>query len=345
VNPYFVWYSQEARSYALLVFATALSLLFLARRNVALWAVAAILALLTHYFAGFIVVAEAAWLLYTMRTRAAAVATGAVGLAGVALMPLALHQRASQTTAFISQLGLERRVEDLPKKLVTGELGTFTPAIGPLAGAVAAAAIVYALLRARRTTLGLLWLVAFGAGVPLLFALAGADYLLPRNVIAVYVPLVLVVAGGLALAGRAGIAAAAVIALVAVVVNIEVTRDDRLQRTDWRDAAAALGSGRPQALVITPGWDAKPLQLYSGAIPRLPAAGDAVTEVVAIGEGQPPDFAVPPPPAGFTEAERRRTASYLMIRYIAPQPTPVSPASLAPSALGPKPPGFLVRTP
>src|SRR3954453_11590901 len=74
VNPFFVWYSQEARSYSLLVFATALSIWALARalkdptrRNLALWAGAAVLALLSHYFAGFVVVAEAAWLLYAQR--------------------------------------------------------------------------------------------------------------------------------------------------------------------------------------------------------------------------------------------------------------------------------------
>jgi uncharacterized membrane protein len=345
VNPYFVWYSQEARSYALLVFTVALTLLFLARRDVKLWAVAGVLALLTHYFAGFVVVAEALWLLHTTPERAARYATGAVALAGVALMPLALHQRASQSTSFIAQLSLERRVVDLPKKLVTGELGTFTPLIGPLAGLVAVAAVAYALLRAREQALGLLWLVAVGAGVPLIAALAGADYLLPRNVIAVYVPLVVAVAGGLAATSRpaVGLAGAAVICAVAVVVSVEVTRDDRLQRTDWRDAAAALRGTQPSAIVVTPSWDVKPLRLYAGALPDLPPEGAAVTSVTAIGEGQPPDFATPPAPPGFTPAGTRRTASYLMIRYVSPHPRPVTPASLAALRLGTEPPGFLIR--
>ncbi len=342
VNPYFVWYSQEARSYVLLVFMTALTLVFLARRNVALWAVAAILALLTHYFAGFIVVAEAAWLIYAERTRAAALAAGAVGLAGVALMPLALHQRASQTTAFIAQLGLERRVEDLPKKLVTGELGTFTPLIGPVAGAVAAAAIVYALLRARRTALGLVWLAIFGAGVPLLFALLGADYLLPRNVIPVYVPLVVAVAAGLGYARAAGLAGLAVIAAVAIVVNVEVTRDDRLQRTDWRAAAARLGV-EPKAIVVTPAWDEKPLRLYARDLEVLPGPGAPVREVVALAEGQPPHFPDPPPPPGFHMVQRRVTASYELIRYVSDTPVNVTAAGLTASKIGRQPPFFLLR--
>jgi hypothetical protein len=231
---------------------------------------------------------------------------------------------------------------DLPKKLVTGELGTFIPLIGPLAGAVAAAAVGYALLRHRRTALGLLWLAAFGVGVPLAAALLGADYLLPRNVIAVYVPLVIAVAAGLGLAGRVGLAGAAVICAVAVAVDIEVTRDDRLQRTDWRDAAAALGSG-PKAIVVTPTWDSKPLRLYAGELSTMPPEGVATRELVLIGEGQPPDFAEPPAPPGFTVTARRRTASYLMIRYASEQPLTVTPTSLAATKLGAKPPGFLTR--
>jgi uncharacterized membrane protein len=351
VNPYFVWYSQEARSYALLVFAAALTLLLLARalrdpsrRAVMLWAGSAVLALLTHYFAGFLVVAEAVWLLYATRRRPALLASGTVALAGLALMPLALHQRASQTTAFIAQLDLQQRVVDLPKKLVTGELGTFVPAIGPIAGLVAAAAIAYGLVRVRGMTVGLLWLAVFAAGVPLLFALAGADYLLPRNVIAIYVPLALAVAGGLAAARPAvGLAGAAVLCAVALIVNIEVTRDDRLQRTDWRDAAKALGRPAHQALVVTPGWDAKPLRLYDDTTIEPLRDGEPVTQVVLIGVGQPPRFRDPPAPPGFTEAERRRTPSYLMIRYVSPHPLPVTRDGLVPSALGPKPPGLLIR--
>jgi len=349
VNPYFVWYSQEARSYSLLVLTTAITLVFLgralrepSRRACALWAGACVLALLTHYFAGFVVVAEAGWLVWATRTRTAALASGGVAAAGVALMPLALHQRATQSTSFITQLDLDRRVVDLPKKLVSGELGTFIPLIGPLAGAVAAAGVGYALLRHRRTTLGLLWLAAFGVGVPLAAALLGADYLLPRNVVAIYIPLVLAVAAGLGEAGKVGLAGAAVICAVAIAVDVEVTRDDRLQRTDWRDAAAALSPG-PKAIVVTPTWDSKPLRLYAGDLPTMPAEGVATRELVLIGEGQPPRFTEPPPPPGFTVAARRRTDSYLMIRYASEEPVTVTPTSLAATKLGPKPPGFLTR--
>src|SRR5204863_36231 len=71
VNPYFVWYSQEARAYALLVLLCTLSLLFFLRaerdgRDTWKWAVTSALALCTHYFAALLLVPEAAWLLWRL---------------------------------------------------------------------------------------------------------------------------------------------------------------------------------------------------------------------------------------------------------------------------------------
>ena len=75
-NPYLVWYSQEARSYALLVLFVAWGLYFFARclddpsrRNLALWAGASALALCSHYFAAFAVGAEGVWLAVHHRPR------------------------------------------------------------------------------------------------------------------------------------------------------------------------------------------------------------------------------------------------------------------------------------
>jgi hypothetical protein len=70
-SPLFVWYSQEARAYALFVLLAALALLCFLRalsepspRRLAAFALAASLALLTHYFALFLLLPMAAWLLW-----------------------------------------------------------------------------------------------------------------------------------------------------------------------------------------------------------------------------------------------------------------------------------------
>jgi uncharacterized membrane protein len=333
INPFFVWYSQEARSYALLVLTSALTLLFLARalrnpsrRARALWALSAALALLTHYFAGFLLVPEAVWLLWSRRGRATWIAAGALAAVGIALLPLAIHQRDLGHTSFIAGLSLRTRVIELPKKLVTGELGTPTPLIGPLAGLVALAAIGYALYRWRTPAIALLALALTAAAVPLALALAGADYLLPRNAIAIYVPLILVAGAGLAAARRPGIAGAAVICVVAIVVNLEVATDPKLERDDWRGAAAGLGPA--QAVVVTPDFHAKPLRLYARDLEPVPAQGVDVTQIATIGVGRPPQ--APPPPPGFTEQSRTTTASYVLTRYtaVALQHLPASPGAL-----------------
>jgi 4-amino-4-deoxy-L-arabinose transferase-like glycosyltransferase len=316
-NPFFVWYSQEARSYALLVLMVTLTLLFLARRSYAGWAVTAALALCTHYFAAFVLVPEAIWLIWTAeRRRTAWIACGAVTAVVVALIPLALHQRDRGHTSFIADLSFKSRVGDLPKKLVTGELGTPTPLIGPLAGLIALIAIVYA-LRARPARV-LIAIAAFGGLAPLVLAAFGADYVLPRNLIAVYVPVIIVAAFGLA--GRRGLIGAAAICAVALVVNVEVATDVKLQRDDWRGAAKALGPApETRVVTVTPPYDKKPLRLYAGSLPPLPPQGADVRELVAIVYGRPP--ADPAPPAGFPEVvERVRTPSYVLVRYRSPAP-------------------------
>jgi mannosyltransferase len=100
LNPFLVWYSQEARAYALLACLCAVSFWLFARalrpptgRVLAWWAVASALALATHYFAAFVVVPEAiALAVLAGRTRAWALACGGIGLAALALVPLAAQQ-------------------------------------------------------------------------------------------------------------------------------------------------------------------------------------------------------------------------------------------------------------
>ncbi len=96
VNPMLVWYSQEARAYALFVLLTALSLLYFLRalergrrRDFIAWGIASALALATHYFAAFPIAAEALWLL-RRRGRETVPGLGILAAAGLLLAPLAI---------------------------------------------------------------------------------------------------------------------------------------------------------------------------------------------------------------------------------------------------------------
>ena len=112
VNPMLVWYSQDARAYALLVLLTTAALLFFIRarrsgsaRDLGCWAVFSALALATHYFAFFGLAIEAALLLLAVRPlRRVLAALAGVALAGLALAPIALHQARRQEQRLDRQL-------------------------------------------------------------------------------------------------------------------------------------------------------------------------------------------------------------------------------------------------
>ena len=104
-NPMLIWYSQEARAYALVVLLCAVSLLFFLRfrrtgatRDLALWSVGSALAMTSHYFAAFAIAIEAGWLLVETRPRRRMWAPTA-GIAAACLLvgPLGLHQASNLT--------------------------------------------------------------------------------------------------------------------------------------------------------------------------------------------------------------------------------------------------------
>jgi mannosyltransferase len=334
VNPWFVWYSQEARAYALLaLLATAALLFFLralrteSRRDLGLWALFSALALLTHYFAVFLVGAEALWLLWVMRGRAAA-AVGALGAVGVALIPLAVSQRGEGHTAFIEDIALGTRIGDLPKRFVTGELGTPTPLIGPIAGLLVVAGVVLALRAERRRTLLLAGLAAVSVLVPIALALVGPDLLLPRNAIAAYVPVAILAGAGFAAYGRGTIAAAA-LGAVMLVVTVQIAVNDDLQRDDWRAAAAMLSEveGEGRAIVVTSEPQVKPLEHYLSGLEPYPADGATIQEVATIEATREGASRSPALPPAFHEVDRREEPSYELVRFRT-GPIQVVPASV-----------------
>jgi mannosyltransferase len=330
VNPYFVWYSQEARAYALLVLLCTVSLLFFLRagrdgRDTWKWAVASALALCTHYFAALVVAPEAAWLVWRRRSRAALVATAAVAAVAGALLPLAIAQRNSGHTLFISEIPFGRRLVSLPKKLATGELGTPTPVLGPAIGAALTAGAVLALLTSRRTAGLLLGLAAATVAVALAMKLAGLDYFFPRNLIEAFVPALLAIGAGLA-AVRFGPFIGAGLVLAGIALAIQVSVNPRLQRDDWRGAVRALGpAAAPRVLVVTPEVGRTPLGFYASRTAALTRAGARVTEIDVVANARPPHFTPRPAPPGFRLASIRRAASWEVVRYVSASPRPIGP--------------------
>src|SRR3954470_19586287 len=193
-NPMLIWYSQEARGYALLVLFASISLLFFlramqrgTRRDCVWWAVASTLALCTHYFAVFPIAIEAV-LLARARRRVATSALIGLGAACAALAPLALVQMShADNTNWIGQLTLPYRLGETGVGFAVGETGYLIaepvrPLLALVPLALAAAGLVLLFLRGerdeRRPALLLLGLAAATILAPIALALLGKDYVL-----------------------------------------------------------------------------------------------------------------------------------------------------------------------
>ncbi|HEY5194787.1 MAG TPA: glycosyltransferase family 39 protein, partial [Solirubrobacteraceae bacterium] len=132
VNPLLVWYSQEARAYGLFALMASLALLCFVRalheptkRRLAEFALTASLALLTHYFAVFLVIPMVLWLAWSARRHLQRVllAIALPALVGLALIPLILAQ-GGHGTQWIGEWPLAARLEAIPQYYLTGYTGS-----------------------------------------------------------------------------------------------------------------------------------------------------------------------------------------------------------------------------
>jgi mannosyltransferase len=277
-NPLLVWYSQEARAYALLVFLSAIGFMFFLNAQerpraavLAGWAVASALALTTHYLAAVTIVPEAVWLLVT-NARGAIGWVFVVAATGGALIPLAVAQRGNHLARWVVRIPLEVRLRQLGNQFLAGFGASHLASIA--AGVGIAAAVVLLARAGERERRGAL--VAAGVGLAgLALALAaialGADELITRNVIAALVPLIGAV--GLGLGGRRagipGLAAAALVSVAWVGTNLAVAHHPGLQRPDWRRVLGALGPPREQRLLVLEHYPFRlPLSLYDRGLRR-----------------------------------------------------------------------------
>jgi uncharacterized membrane protein len=282
VSPMLIWYSQEARSYALLVFFCAASLLFFARalrsrdgRDLALWALASALALCSHYFAFFAVAIESLWLLIALRSRWRVMlpAIGLVALVGLALLPLISAQVNPTHIGWIEESLLSTRFFQTGISFLIGETGhviaeppreryALLPAI-----LIGLALLFVAVRGSRDERRGALLGLVVGLGVAVLAlvaALLGKDYVVERNLLPVLVPLASAAGIGFAVerARRVGLLLAVVLCAYWVAYDIHVTQTPNLQRPDFRAITEALGSPRVPRAIVTWKLAADPVRFY-----------------------------------------------------------------------------------
>jgi hypothetical protein len=269
-----------------------------------------------------------------------------VAAVGVALIPLAAHERSRIGTGYIEGLSLRRRALGVPEDFLVGLVvkfdATWEQLLEAFALAVAAVGVGLAAATRRHAVAVIGALAVAAAGVPFLLAVAGTDYLNTRNVIAGCLPALLLVAAGFAEA-PAWVAGAGVAALCAVGVasTVVVAADATYHRSDFRGSAEALGPLRGARVVVVPGLAGEiAMGRYLPGLVRVPAGGVAVAEVdfasprssklggAAVARPRVPPV-LPPP---FRLAGRRYAETYTVLRYRAPRPVVVKPDVLARAA-------------
>jgi mannosyltransferase len=326
LSPFGLYYSQEARPYALMLLFAAISFLAFAkllkapeRRWLVIWALASALALATHYFSGFLLVAVAA--------------------TGLALLPLLVHQRNAADTQWVGLAAGRLRVKGITEELLLGPQLHRTLAF-VVAFLVVAAGLV-ALARAPRDErspgLVVLGVLAAGFAIPVALKIAGSDYLMSRYVAVLLIPLLALVAIALTVRGIGplGMAGAAVLCAAMLVMGFVADSDRPTMREDWRGAAKALGASTEARVIV-----AAPTLTYakSATIPPLlshyldgtrplPDSGALVREieVVRVASAALGDARVPVIPAAFREVARRATDTFTIVRLRAPRPVWYSP--------------------
>jgi 4-amino-4-deoxy-L-arabinose transferase-like glycosyltransferase len=340
-NPLFVWYSQEARSYELFALLASLAfLLFLGargaptRRNLAGWAACSALALLTHYFALFLIAAEAALLLRgRTRDRRTLAAVAAIAATSLALLPLIVAQ-GGRGTGWIRNWPVGGRLEAIAQYYLLGESGR------PLGRAIlllAALPVLAALLlaprlnpRERAAAMLCAGIGGFALLAPVALTLAGIDYFVPRYLLAAYVPLSAALALLLA-AGRRRLGPALAILVCAgnLLVVAAVDTRPQLQRGDWRGVARALGAGPSPRAVVIAVIGALPLRYYQPQLAQLSRSQTVrVREIDLVGYPPLRAGATRPPAAGFSPAARSTVHGIAILRFLAPSPAAVSSSRL-----------------
>jgi 4-amino-4-deoxy-L-arabinose transferase-like glycosyltransferase len=343
VNPMLLWYSQEARGYALFTLLTAISALYFVRSldrgrraDLVGWGIASALALATHYFAFFPIAVEALWLL-RRRGRASLAGLWIVFLAGLLLAPLMIHQTSIGHAEWIGEHALVHRLWETGATFMVGETGEIiarpdTPLPALLPFLIVAAALLLLVRRGqadeRRSARVPLVLAAATVVLPVALALVvpGKDYVLARNLMPALVPLLAAAAIGVTLrgAGRSGAVVGAALFAYSLGFCLLASLSPALQRPDWDAVAGRLGEASAPRAVVTWTLGQAPLHHYlsGNSVQAFSKEGLPwlVHEVDFVSDGP-----VPPVPArllgsGFRQVASEPVGRLYLRRYSLPGP-------------------------
>jgi hypothetical protein len=341
-SPMLVWYSLDARAYALLVLLSLVSLWALSlilerptRRRWLAWALAAAAAIWTHYFAVFLVAAEVAVLAWRLpRARTPTLAWSALVAALAAPLLPVLSAQSDARTDHIGSLPLGSRIGQAGRQLAMGPNvpRAWLEAVGLALAAAGLAAGVWAARREARLRVPVA-IAAIAIAVPLALSVTDVeDRLLARNLLIAFPCLAAVAAAGLV---RLRAVPLALFVAAGVATTLWVERDWRYQNADWRGATRALPARAARDLVaVFPKLDRQVAQLYlerGFAADRIQGDVWAMVAPARIDRRDlrpvPGEPAVPP---GYVRATTRTHRGFRLVELTAPRTA----VALPPQALG-----------
>jgi hypothetical protein len=264
------------------------------------------------------------------------IATAAVVVVGLALIPLAVAQEGSGRRNGFTQFALTSRIGEMGLGFVASEEpAPFSASrtidalqLGALIGGATLAIVAIGLLAARaspeeRRAASVALVIGGGAiAVPLLLAVGGLDFINPRNLVGALVPLLVFLAIGLGIRGGGWMAwlASGATCLLFAAVLVAVNVSAQMQRPDWRGAAEALESSGGAQLLVVPRNGDDPLAYYLGAEkPRhIERVRTAEIEVLST------NYHVKRPPGPFKLVSKEGMAPvFVLWRYRAHRPQSV----------------------
>jgi uncharacterized membrane protein len=366
VNPLLLWYSQEARAYALLVLMSAATLVVLlwaaarpSRRRLACWGILAALTLCTHYFSVFLLLPEAGWLVLTLRRRSAlttdrvVVALGPVIAAGIALAPLAIHQQPNATSIEnMASVSVGLRLLGQQDFVGYGEPHAALTALYLVIAALVAVALGWGMGKRERVSLCiLLGLGAIAVGGAVVLAVAGSDYINTRNMLETWPVIALVVAIvlGSARAGPIGLLGLGAVVALSCFCWISLLGQPLMQRADWRGIARAIGNPVRSRAIVSYGDAALALSPYVAPLSGYPPSSARIAEIDVVSPlgswlGAAPYRLRPAhAPGGFARVAEVKTSTFLVVRYRSTAPRTEARSALAPLYPGLQPVGVFLE--
>jgi hypothetical protein len=264
------------------------------------------------------------------RVRAVLIACAGVTLAQLAVLPLAISDTNHPLVNWIQDFPLFTRIQQLPvdfafRSLDQGSAFTYGLWGAGVLGVIVAGLLVFGARPAeRRGAAVAAALAACVILVPIVLALLGADYVVPRNFIPAWIPLAVVVAAACT-AWRTlpiGAALAALVLGAFIWAQVRIEQDSTYQRPNWRGVAAALGrpAGSRAIVAVDDGSFATiPLSVYMNQTVQLNATQQQPVRIDELDVvGRTYQSVVSPLPQGTRLIGTKTVDDFLVARFSHP---------------------------